>query len=185
MMTGVIRPSSGRVLFDGIDLSDFDLDDLRRQIAFITHESYLFRGTLEDNLAAFRDDDSRRRALEIAERLGLDQDIARLPRGYATTIGTDSYEPLPAGYSQRIVIARALANDPRIILFDEGSASLDSEGDARLRDLLEDYNGRCTIVLISHRPSLLRLADRVLRIEDGQLRPLPSATALPFPRRPA
>ena len=97
-----------------------------------------------------------------------------MPQGYQTRVGNTSFDAIPNGIRQRISIARALIFEPRIILFDEANSSLDGAGDARIRQLLTDLNGTSTIFIVSHRPSLLRLADRILDIRERGLHPRPS-----------
>ena len=104
-------------------------------------------------------------------RLGLTDVIARLPEGYDTKVSNGPDDGLPVSIKQRLAIARSLAlvDHPRIILFDEANALLDPQSDLQLVDLLREYRGSATMVLISHRPKVLDLADRVYSIHDGQM----------------
>jgi ATP-binding cassette subfamily C protein LapB len=145
---------------------------VRSQICFIPQAGSLFNGTILENLTMFRGDDYAEEALFQAERLGLNDIIARLPAGYETIVGDGANDGLPGGVKQRITIARALAMnpDPPLILFDEANSSLDRQSDEMLKEVLSAYCGRAAMVLISHRPSVLNLADRVFVLSGGTLR---------------
>ncbi len=194
VMAGLLRPTAGRVLLDGQDLADVDPAALRRQIAFMPQSGSLFQGTLLDNLTMFRDDESVEQAIDIAEQLGLDDVITRMPRGLETRLGDSAVETIPDGVRQRIVMVRALVGQPPVILFDDANAALDQQSDAALRGLLNRLKGSRTMVIVSHRPSLLRLCDRLYRLADGRLtacsvpdyatpNPAPAAVREPAPAR--
>ena len=177
LIMGLLRPTAGRVLIDDRDVAEMDPLSLRAQIGHMPQNGALFRGTLLDNLTMFRDGAAIERAIDLSRAIGLEDVITRLPRGLDTRLGETSVETLPEGVRQRIVIVRALVGLPPIVLFDNASASLDQASDRRLSTVLERYRGARTMLIVSHRPSLLRLCDRCYRIEDGKLRPfeLPSA----------
>ncbi|MEO5368967.1 MAG: ATP-binding cassette domain-containing protein [Magnetococcus sp. DMHC-1] len=167
LVTGMMRATEGSVLVDGQEVPTLP-QHLFRQIGYIPQKGVLFSGTILQNLTMF--DDSRQAlALTMAARLGLDAIVARMPRGYHTMVGDGAPDTLPAGVQQRIAIARILAMQPKILLFDEANMAIDSAGDNLLRSCLENLKGECTIVLISQRPSLLRMADRVFRLHAGEL----------------
>ncbi len=171
LMTGLLRPSSGQVLLDDREPSRFDPQSVRSQICFIPQIGALFNGTILENLTMFRGDDYAEEALFQADRLGLNDIIALLPAGYETIVGDGANDGLPGGVKQRITIARALAlnPDPTLILFDEANSNLDRESDEKLKEVLSTYCGRAAMVLISHRPSFLKLADRVYALRDRTL----------------
>ncbi len=171
-MTGLLAPSTGQVLLDDREPSRFDPLSVRSQICFIPQIGSLFNGTILENLTMFRGDDYADEALFQAERLGLNDIIARLPAGYETVVGDGANDGLPGGVKQRITIARALAlnPDPPLILFDEANSTLDRESDEMLKEVLASYCGRAAMVLVSHRPSFLKLADRVYVFGDRTLR---------------
>jgi ATP-binding cassette subfamily C protein LapB len=133
----------------------------------------LFEGTILENLTVFRVEERLDRAFAVSQSLGLNESIARLPDGFDTRIGVGSIDRLPIGLRQRIAVARALiaVPKPRIILFDEANALLDAHSDEQLGALMRQYKGVATIVIISHRPGLLQLADRLLVLSDGRLAP--------------
>ncbi len=171
-------PEEGQVLIDGHDLATVDPAVLRTRIGFMAQHATLFQGTVLDNLTMFRDDpEVVRRAIDIARRLALDEVMTRLPRGLDTRVGDGIGDALPEGVRQRIGMARAMAGDPPILLFDDANAALDMHSDELLRRLLAEERGRRTIVLVSHRPSLLSLCDRRFALADGALKPLADADA--------
>jgi ATP-binding cassette subfamily C protein LapB len=171
LMTGLLKPTRGQVLLDGQEPSAFDPYSVRSQICFIPQNGSLFNGTILDNLTMFRGEDYADEALFQAERLGLNDIIAKLPAGYETMVGDGANDGLPGGVKQRITIARALAlnPDPPLILFDEANTSLDRQSDEMLKEVLQTYCGRAAMVMISHRPSILKLADRVYVFRDRTL----------------
>ncbi len=184
LIMGLLRPTMGRVLIDDQDISEMDPLSLRSQIGHMPQRGGVFRGTLLDNLTMFRDGEAIERAIDLSRAIGLEDVITRLPRGLDTRLGETSVETLPDGVRQRIVIVRALVGLPPIVLFDNASAALDQASDRRLSTVLERYRGARTMVIVSHRPSLLRLCDRCFRIADGKLDPFElSSMAGPVPRQ--
>jgi ATP-binding cassette subfamily C protein LapB len=159
----------GEIRYDGVPLAELGVSAVRSSISFLPQQPVLFRGTLRDNLIQFADHEVEARALDLANLLGLNDVIARLPDGLETWIGDDMSYALPSGVRQKIAIIRALATDAPIILFDEANSNFDQEGDRHLTALLEDLRGKKTIVMVSHRPSLLRMSDRQLMFDDGRL----------------
>ncbi len=166
---GFVQPTTGRVLIDDRDLSTLDPISFRSQVGLIPQQPVLFRGTVRDNLTMFRQGEIADRALRLSEEVGLAEILARLPQGYETPVGGAVVDTLPEGVRQRIAMVRALADDPSIILLDDPGAALDHLGDAKLRTLFARRKGDCTIVVISHRPSLLALCDRRYRLTAGRL----------------
>lgn len=178
LIMGTTQPDAGRILLDGHDIAELDPRWTRRQIAYLPRDGVMFRGTVLDNLTGFQTNQNIETALNLAAQLGLDSFFGGLPDGYDTFIPGSSTRTLPNGIAQRIAIVRALLNDPKIILFNEANTNFDRKGDAQLADLLGTYKGRATIILVSLRPSLLRLADRIYVLKDGRLSPytLPATT---------
>ena len=181
LLGGILVPTSGRILYDGHPAADFDERSIRRQIAYIPPHAVLFQGTILENLTGFADGPAVDAALKIAGALGIDEKIALLPDGLETRVGDDAADALPAGIRQQISIARAFATKPAVVLFDEANANLDAADDARLREFLVSLSGRTTLILASHRPSLIQIARRRFRLEGGALieavpQPSPAAT---------
>ncbi|MFH1805023.1 MAG: ABC transporter transmembrane domain-containing protein [Pseudomonadota bacterium] len=172
MLMGALRPQSGAVLLDGKSPQDYAAVSVRHQIAYLPQHGVLFKGSILDNITSFRKDISPERVVEISRRLGLDAIVMRMPEGYDTEVGGQASESMPRGIKQRIAIARALIDYPRIVLFDEANSSLDIAGDNILADVLTELRAHCTLVLVSHRPSLIALADRKYRLIDKRLVPV-------------
>ncbi len=171
LITGVFRPTSGKVLLDGIDVADCDPYVIRPQIGYLPQNAVLFQGTILDNLTMFRGPEAVDDALDAARSLGLDETIHRLPEGYETKVGDGAEDDLPAGTKQGIAMARVLAGNPRVILFDEANNAFDRKADLDLKHALEKLKGKATMVLVSHRPSILALADRIYDLRDCRLAP--------------
>lgn len=172
LMQGALRPTAGRVLVDGVDITSYEPQSVRDQIAYLPQSGVLFQGTILQNITMFRPefDDI---AVETAGLLGLDEVVATMAYGFDTPVGDGAYDSLPRGIKQRIAIARALVHNPRIVLFDEANTAVDSAGDNFLRVWLERAKGKRSLVLVTHRPSLVKLADRVFDLEGGHLAPKP------------
>lgn len=180
LMMGLVRPTEGKVFFDGKNIADYDPASVRRQAAYLPQDAVMFNGTILENITQFQRD-KRDRALEIAISLGLDRVVSHLPLGYETPIGNRTGESLPRGIQQRIAVARALLNDAPIVLFDEANSAMDPDGESQLQKILEEMNGQRTLILVTKRPSLLRLADRIFKLENGGLFPDEEKASIPAP----
>ncbi|WP_193771185.1 peptidase domain-containing ABC transporter [Candidatus Magnetaquicoccus inordinatus] len=172
LLTGRVMPTAGVMRYNGDTVQEVPREFINA-VSYVPQKGTLFNGTILQNITMF-DESLEKVGLQMATMLGLDTSVARMPKGYQTIVGDGAAESLPAGVVQRISIARSLAMTPQVLLFDEANMAIDSAGDALLRDSLEQLKDRydCTIVLVSWRPSLLRLADRVFRLIDGRLEPL-------------
>lgn len=169
LIMSVLKPDDGVVLFDGVDVSEQTPQSIRRRIAYMPQNATLFNGTIMENLTMFRNRDLEDKALQICRDLGIDVAINRLPSGFETRVGAGAENELSIGLRQGIAMARALVSDSKIILFDEANAAIDSKTDAKLKDTLTALKGQKTMILVSHRPSLLALADRIYEFRDGTL----------------
>lgn len=166
LILGVLRPRSGEVRVGVRTLTGADAMIGIGGVVYVGEHPELFKGTILQNLTLF--DPSRADlAMEVCRRLGLDRRIASLPQGYETIVGDASQEALPRGARQMICLARALVREPAVLLLDEPNSSLDVESDNAFRRTLDELRGSVTILLVSSRPSLLSLADRVVQIVDG------------------
>ncbi len=181
---GLIPPQSGKVLLNGVDISTLDPEMVRRQIAYLPQTGLVFHGTIMENLTMFRRgaiiDDALRQCLD----LGLDPVIKRMPKGYDTLVGDGASDSLPGGIRQRVAIARALVTKPKVILFDEANTSLDMEGDEILKKALVKLQENTTILLVSHRPSLIKISDHGYKIKDNSMEPATVESLTSFPPRP-
>ncbi len=177
LLNGMSRPAAGQALVDGQPLDAFDQQTVAAQIAFLPQQASLVSGTILENITMFNTA-LNQDALAIARDLGMDTVVAGFRKGYETIVGEGAGDQLPAGIRQRIAIARALVRDPAVVLFDEANLALDTGGDNALRAYLDKIKGHKTIVLVTHRPSLLSLADRRLELRDGRLWPMEAANPL-------
>ncbi len=171
LIMGLLQPSKGKVEIDAVDMARLDPYALRRHIAFLPQTGTLFKGSILDNLTLFQGASAVTPALEAAQIVGIDDTIRHLPEGYEMQVGDGASTEIPTGLRQGIAMARALARRPRIILFDEANGGLDEASDARLKKALAALKGRATIIMVSHRPSLLQLADRRFDLREGRLVP--------------
>jgi ATP-binding cassette subfamily C protein LapB len=166
LMAGLLKPDSGSCQVDGLPLLSFNADSIPKQIALLPQTSTVLTGTILENMTMFNESLTYD-ALRIGEQIGLDQIVAHLKLGYETPLGAT--ESLTEGALQLINVVRATCCQPGVILFDEANTSLDMKGDALVRDYLATLKGKRTLVLVTHRPSLLSLADKVYSISDHQL----------------
>ncbi|MFN8186733.1 MAG: ABC transporter ATP-binding protein [Gaiellales bacterium] len=161
-------PDAGRVLVDGIDVRELGLDSLRRSIGIVSQDPFLFSATVRENIA-FGAPEASDEEVEAAARTAQAHDfITALPDGYETAIGERGIT-LSGGQRQRLAIARALLVDPRILILDDATASVDATTEARIRQALrEAMRGRTTLI-IAHRLSTISLADEIVVLEDGRI----------------
>ena len=161
-------PSQGAVLLNQVDSTELSLAELRSQVGFVPQDPVLFSGTLCDNLLYANpgaDDQAIQRALAAAHA---DSFVAQLPDGLATRVGEGGVG-LSGGQRQRLAIARALLSDPEILLLDEATSALDAESEHNIRLSIEALKGSMTILVIAHRLSTVRQADRILVMDGGKL----------------
>ncbi|MGE7955477.1 ABC transporter ATP-binding protein [Pseudomonas sp. NPDC089530] len=163
-------PQSGQVLLDGIDLRQLDLFELRRRIAVVSQDIVLFRGSLADNLAYSVPDAPQAAVAEVARLAQLDGLVASLPEGLDSPLG-ERGQQLSGGQKQRIAIARALLQDPLILVLDEATSAVDESTEREVIEAIDRLFAGRTRILISHRPSTLADADLRFELVDGLLRP--------------
>lgn len=161
-------PERGRVLIDGIDVAQVEPAWLRRQIGVVLQDSVLFNCSIRDNIAFGDPATSTERVIEAAVMAGANDFILRLPQGYDTIVG-ERGSSLSGGQRQRIAIARALVTDPRILIFDEATSALDYESEHIVQQNMAAIAKDRTVLIIAHRLSALRMADRIITIEDGRV----------------
>jgi ABC-type multidrug transport system fused ATPase/permease subunit len=161
-------PGSGRVLIDGVDLSTVRLDSYRRHLGVVLQETFLFDGTIRENIAFARPGAEAPRVLEAARLAHVDEFAKAFPDGYDTVVGERGVR-LSGGQRQRVAIARAILADPRILILDEATSSLDSESEAFIQEGLAWLMKRRTTFVIAHRLSTIRRADQILVLEKGEI----------------
>jgi subfamily B ATP-binding cassette protein HlyB/CyaB len=161
-------PERGRVLVDGVDLAQADPAQLRRQIGVVLQDSVLFNCSVRDNIALSDPAVPAERIIRAAKQAGAHDFILSLPEGYDTMVG-ERGASLSGGQRQRVAIARALMTDPRIVIFDEATSALDYESERIVHENMEQICRGRTVLIIAHRLSTLRMADRVITIEAGRI----------------
>jgi ABC-type multidrug transport system fused ATPase/permease subunit len=161
-------PVEGRVSIDGTDVSTVNLESLRREIALVSDDAFLFSASLRENIAYARPDATDEQVLDAAARAGLAEFVAALPDGYETRVGERGLT-LSGGQRQRVAIARALVANPRILILDDATSSVDATTESRIKEALREVmQGRTTFV-IAHRLSTISLADEIVVLEEGRL----------------
>ncbi len=162
------KPTSGRILVDGQNLSELRLGDYRSHLGVVFQDNFLFDGTVLENIAYADPHASDEEVVRAAKIARCDDFVSRLPQGYDTIVGERGVK-LSGGERQRVAIARAILADPRILILDEATSSLDSESEAMIQEgLTELMKGRTTFV-IAHRLSTIRRADTILVLDGGQV----------------
>jgi subfamily B ATP-binding cassette protein HlyB/CyaB len=160
------QPEAGRVLVDGVDTAVLDPSWLRRQIGVVLQENVLFNRSVRENIALADPALAMEQVIDAAKLAGAHEFICRMPQGYDTKIGERGVS-LSGGQRQRIAIARALVGDPRILIFDEATSALDYESESIIQTNMRDIVQGRTVLIIAHRLSTVRSADRILTIENG------------------
>lgn len=162
-------PTKGRILLDGRDIREFDLEDYRRLLGIVEQDVFLFDGTIAENIGYGRRDITPADIEQAARIANAEEFILQWPDGYDTVIGERGVK-LSGGQRQRIAIARAVLADPKILILDEATSNLDSESEQLIQAGLQELMRDRTSFVIAHRLSTIRNADRILVLENGQLR---------------
>jgi subfamily B ATP-binding cassette protein MsbA len=158
-------PTGGRITLDGIDIRRFDPKELRRRIGMVTQETLLFMDTVHDNIA-YGMEASREAVVEAAKKAHADEFIVGLPKGYDTPLA-ETGSSLSGGQRQRIAIARALLQDPPILILDEATSALDTESERAVQAALEELMKHRTTLVIAHRLSTIQRATRICALKHG------------------
>lgn len=168
LAAGLIQPTEGSVLIDGVDLRQVDASDIRRNVGVMLQETWLFSGTLRENIQMgyFEYDD--RHILNIAKISGVDDFVAGHSSGYDLPL-KEKGEGLSGGQRQSINLARALLHEPNVLILDEPTSSMDTATETSVLDRLKFWLKNRTLIVVTHRNSLLKLADRVLVFEQGMI----------------
>jgi ABC-type multidrug transport system fused ATPase/permease subunit len=161
-------PTVGRLTLDGVDLRSIAVEDLRRAIAVVTQESFLFTGTVGDNLMFGRPDAKREEMIAAARAIGAHDFISALPNGYETDVRRRGVR-LSSGQRQLVAFARAFLADPRVLILDEATSSLDLPSERLVQHALRTLLRGRTAIIIAHRLSTVDIADRVLVIDAGRV----------------
>jgi ABC-type multidrug transport system fused ATPase/permease subunit len=162
------RPDAGRVSVDGRDLADVRLRDYRAHLGVVLQDNFLFDGTVAENIGFSKPHASREEVLRVARIAHCDEFVQQLEKGYDTVVGERGVK-LSGGQRQRVAIARAILADPRILILDEATSSLDSESEGLIQDGLRNLRRGRTTFVIAHRLSTIRSADQILVLEAGEI----------------
>jgi ATP-binding cassette subfamily C protein CydD len=176
LLLGFVRPASGRVLVDGVDLATLDLDAWRERLAWVPQRAHLFAASLADNIRLGAPDASGEAVRMAVKAAALDEVVDALPDGLHTMLGERGYG-LSSGQRQRVALARAFVRDAPILLLDEPTARLDGGSEAAVLDATRRLLAGRTALMVAHRPALLAEADRVIRVTDGHVVSLAGAPA--------
>jgi len=161
-------PTEGSVLIDGRDLRDVKLRSLREQIGVVLQEPFLFSGTVAENIAYGRPDATREEIIEAAKAANAHRFIIRFPDGYDTEVGEHGAR-LSGGEKQRISIARAILNNPRILILDEATSAVDTETEQLIQEALDRVMKGRTVFAIAHRLSTLKNANKLVVLDKGEI----------------
>ncbi|MBX3117840.1 MAG: ABC transporter ATP-binding protein [Fimbriimonadaceae bacterium] len=161
-------PTQGSIEIDGVDLKKIKVDDYRRQVGVVLQESYLFPGSVKDNIAYGRPEATLKEVMEAAKAANAHDFIVKFPDGYDSYVG-ERGQRLSGGERQRIAIARAILHNPRILILDEATASVDTETERMIQEALEHLIESRTVFAIAHRLSTLRNADRLFVLDGGKI----------------
>jgi ATP-binding cassette subfamily B protein len=167
-LSGLIMPTSGRILYDGVDLRELRWSELRRRIGYVLQQPYLFDDTIAYNIALGETEPDWGKIYRAAEIADAAEFIQSLPLGYLTKVG-DSGIRLSGGQAQRVAIARALYHEPPVLLFDEATSALDTESERTVKENLDRVMTDRTTVIVAHRLSTVRDADVIGVLDHGQL----------------
>ncbi len=161
-------PTVGSIRIDGVPISDVKMSDLREHIAIVSQETYLFVGSIYDNIAYARPEASREEVIRAARLAGAHDFIMRMPDAYQTRIGRGNKE-LSGGERQRLSIARALLRDPKILIMDEATAAMDTHTERLIQRAISGVTRGRTTIIIAHRLSTLRDADSIIVVDGGRI----------------
>jgi ATP-binding cassette subfamily B protein len=169
LLSKMYLPSDGQLLLDGLDIRSIRSDSLHRQLGVVHQNSFLFEGTVLDNLRFAKPDASVSEVQDVVGRLGFLDLLEALPAGLQTQVG-ESGSNLSSGQRQLISFARALLADPRLLILDEATSAVDARTEARIQSALATLLAGRTSFVVAHRLSTIRAADQILVLEKGQIR---------------
>ncbi len=167
-MMGLFQPTAGSVLIDGIDIKQLDPADLRHGVGYVPQDVSLFFGSVKDNIAYGTPHATDQQIVRAAEHSGVTSFVNKHPMGFQRPVG-ERGAFLSGGQRQSIGVARALIKDPSIYLLDEPSTGMDNSTEAKLKQNLMQVTQGKTVVLVTHKTSLLDLVDRIIVLENGKL----------------
>lgn len=169
LLAGLYQPQVGGIAIDGVDIRQIDPLELRKAIGYMPQNCELFHGSIKQNLLLANSAASDDQVMEACAWANLSEDIDMLPEKIDTRIGDQVLRQLPAGFLQRLIMARAFLNDARIMIFDEPGNTLDDDGDRAFLEAVEKMRKKATVLIVTHRPSHMRAADRVVLLNRGAI----------------
>jgi ABC-type multidrug transport system fused ATPase/permease subunit len=169
LLLGIRNPASGSITATGINLKEIERSSWTSKVAFVPQDATLITGTVAENIAFYRPDISKEQMIDAARSAHVLDDIEKLPHGFDTDLG-ERAQQLSGGQRQRLSIARALVGNPELLILDEPTSALDMKSESVIRDTIASLNGRVTVVVIAHRLSTLDVCNRLMVIQDGQLK---------------
>jgi ABC-type multidrug transport system fused ATPase/permease subunit len=168
LIVRLFEPQAGRITADGTDIRESDLRSWRSAIGFVSQDTFIFNGTIEDNIRFGRPEATQDEIVEAARLANADEFVMELPQRYATVVG-DRGLKLSGGQRQRIAIARALVRNPQILIFDEATSALDSLAEAAVQEAIDRVRKDRTVVVVAHRLSTVVSADQIVVLDGGQI----------------
>jgi ABC-type multidrug transport system fused ATPase/permease subunit len=169
LLLGIRNPASGSITADGINLKEIDRSSWTSKVAFVPQDATLITGTVAENITFYRPDISKEQMIDAARSAHVLDDIEKLPQGFDTDLG-ERAQQLSGGQRQRLSIARALVGNPDLLILDEPTSALDMKSESVIRDTIASLSGRVTVVVIAHRLSTLDVCNRLMVIQEGQLK---------------
>lgn len=167
LISRLYDPDSGQVLIDGHDLKDLTFESLKGTVAMVSQESYIFMGTVAENIAYAKPDATREEILAAAAAAGAHNFICKFPDGYDSLIGSGGRQ-LSGGERQRLSLARAILADPKILILDEATAAVDTATERNIQLALDRLSKNRTTISIAHRLSTLKNADKLVVLDEGK-----------------
>jgi ABC-type multidrug transport system fused ATPase/permease subunit len=169
LLLGLRDPDDGRVLADGRDISTMDRAEWARKMTFVPQAAHLIAGTIAENIAFLRDGVTQEDVERAARLAHFHEDVAGFPEGYERQVGKHGGH-LSGGQQQRLCIARALVEHPDVLILDEPTSALDVRSEHLIRNTLLSLKDRMTVIVIAHRLSTLTICDRIMVVNDGELK---------------
>jgi ABC-type multidrug transport system fused ATPase/permease subunit len=177
LLLGFSVPQLGNIFMDGMPITKASFESLRNNIGYVGQRTFLFNDTVANNVAYSDTKATREDIIRACKAAHADEFIRQLPNGYDTTVGENGGQ-LSGGQKQRLTIARALLKNPEIFIFDEATSSLDDESETMIRQTIETLRGHKTVIIVSHRPSILQNVDRMLLVNNKQVTEVNTLEAL-------
>ena len=168
LISRLYDPDEGEIFVDGVNVKDYAFETIRKNVAMVSQETYIFMGTVAENIAYAKPDATREEIINAAVRASAHDFICRMPEGYDTLLGA-SGRKLSGGEKQRISIARAILADPQILILDEATSAVDTETELAIQRSIEELSRGRTVLSIAHRLSTLRNAGHLIVVEDGKV----------------